>query len=225
MEIHIKTAISYLMRSSGGSVIPNHEKRYLFFVVPKVACSSWKNVIANDLRLSIGCTVHKTKFPQVFRVGRKYDGYFKFGFVRNPFDRLWSCFNHKIHRNEDHNSNNYKNGVANELAKYYCFKGGMSFPDFVEAVCGIPDYFSDQHFRSQHTFLYKGKKPLTSFVGRFEQIQEDAEKVLKIIDYRGSFPHVMGSRNLDYSDFYSEKMRKLVEQRYFSDLRLFNYKF
>lgn len=58
--------------------------------------------------------------------------------VRNPYDRLFSCYRDRI--------------KFHTIPGYASYKR-KSFAEFVDVVCEKADEYADQHFRSQHTFL------------------------------------------------------------------------
>jgi hypothetical protein len=71
-------------------------------------------------------------------------------------------------------------GVANCLAGFDAFFGGMSFDEFVDAVAGIPDDRSEAHFRSQHCFVCDDDGQLAvDFVCRYERLADDLRQVSK----------------------------------------------
>ena len=113
------------------------------------------------------------------------DDLFVFAFVRDPFDRLASCYVNKI--------------VAPQtfppLFAELGFRQGMTFPAFVARVAATPDSIADDHFRSQASMLTLKGRVVPSFVGRFETIGPDWEHVRETVLARGgpdlgALPHV-----------------------------------
>ena len=70
----------------------------IYFQIPKVASSSLKALFKKELRLP-GLAPHCTRFPVADRDKLEagfYSDYFKFCFVRNPWERILSCYHSKI---------------------------------------------------------------------------------------------------------------------------------
>ncbi len=168
--------------------IVSDEHRFVYFVVQKVACSSIKTALlplfdlgaeGRELVRGDGTTaVHelfaesphelrRANFLANLEAGR-YDGYFKFAFVRNPWDRLVSCYLQKLAPGARHASKIGRKRSGGRL------RNNMPFREFAEAVCEIPDEEANSHFRSQHIAVcgWDGT-PMADFVGRFECLEED----------------------------------------------------
>lgn len=159
-------------------------------------------------------------------VSRKdFAGFFKFSFVRNPWDRLLSEYRY---RNYFHH---------------------RSFHDFVLNKLPKPGW-NDQyrHVMPQYDMLHDRQgNLLVDFVGRFEDLQQDFDRVcerLRISDSR--LPHRNRSdkksrdlkrkiRNLlfmngenkrhNMADFYDDETRDAVARYYANDIRTFGYRF
>jgi hypothetical protein len=104
----------------------------------------------------------------------------------------------------------------------------MSFEEFCEVVCDIPDGKTDKHLCSQSSFLIYKKKPIVPFIGKIEQMAEDWSRLLQQVDLDDELPHInrTGKDGRHYSDFYKdEAIVKLVGDRYADDIRYFNYDF
>jgi hypothetical protein len=160
----------------------------------------------------------------VVGLGDKYHGSFKFAFVRNPWDRLVSCYMSKIVRQ----------GPGLRMGNYgdVALRDDMTFRDFAEAVCQISDDEANVHFRSQHVFVCDdspGRKILADFVGRFEDLEKDFSYVTKTTGIRAKLPHVVSTAEFkdspSYRDFYDERLARMVGERYREDAEIFGYSF
>lgn len=245
--------------ASGTARLPKYvvsdDLRFIYFVIPKVACTSIKTALlplfetdtaacAPSIREGIAldfdvhrifgrseCQVNRTQLDK--RLGRgEYREYFKFAFVRNPWDRLVSCYSDKILDVHDIELGEppfreRDRGKGNKLVK------GMPFAEFVETVCEIPDEEANMHYRSQHEAVCgsgKDKPILADFVGRFENLAADfavvAERLGRAQGIR--LPHRFRSvsrASRPYTEFYDSRLRDLVHERYREDIDIFNYTF
>ena len=226
--------------------IVSDDRKFVYFVVQKVACSSIKNALLPLFDINTngyetiredgtsGLKIHKVfdrsehqirKRHLIAGLNDQYKNYFKFAFVRNPWDRLVSCYCNKLSRNGRGLNLPADNGI--ELYP------GMPFAEFVEAVHAIPDSEANIHFQSQYKVICGsgGDKPiLADFVGRFENLQADFDFVAKRIG--GSqdlqLPHILRSRSRrfrPYTEFYDHRLRELVRERFQEDIEIFGYSY
>ena len=110
---------------------------------------------------------------------------------------------------------------------------GTSFAEFVETVCATPDDEANIHFRSQYkTVCGPGEDMpiMADFVGRFENLAADFDTVAEIVggDHKLQLPHrhrskSRGSRS--YVEFYDNRLRDLVHDRFTEDIEIFGYSF
>ncbi|MBX3727856.1 MAG: sulfotransferase family 2 domain-containing protein [Candidatus Sumerlaeia bacterium] len=139
----------------------------------------------------------------------QYQSYLKFTIVRNPWARVFSWY-HNVIRDPVHRQ---QFGVAEDC----------SFESFVLR------HMSD----AQHPLmpqLYwlrdsRGQVPM-DFVGRFFRLQSAFEHVcdaLGIEDAR--LPRLLPGSGLDYRDFYTDQMIRLVGDRYRDDIDFFGFEF
>jgi len=132
------------------------------------------------------------------------ESYFKFIFVRNPFDRLVSAWN--------------------GISKSYC-------PDFKEFVYdGIFDdmgYPKKLHYQLQSSLIETptGYSLGSLFIGKLENLQDDWKELCGILD----IPHqVLGkhsqSNHEHYTTYYDGKTKNMVSQLYKRDFEFFDYR-
>lgn len=228
--------------------IVSDDPKFVYFSVPKVACSSIKVALlplfdldttgyrgprgksANNIRMhqlfrDSGCQINKPQLMEKLEAGA-YRDYFKFAFVRNPWDRLLSCWRHKL---SEENSPGMEYPATLSESVY----PGMPFSEFVEVVASTPDSRSNPHFQSQTSMIYgaldesREKTLLPDFIGRFENLQADFEYIAQRIGaHELSLGHLMRRSTEDsrpYSDFYDERLDKLVRERYREDISKFGY--
>lgn len=202
--------------------------------IPKVACTSLKIWISELLEFNFDKEkwgyVHELDFPMTvgYETEKINPGYFKFGFVRNPWDRLVSCWLSKIKTEDIDNGIDWKKGVEFNLWRFgEMFRAEMPFGDFVNSVLKIQEAQADPHFRSQYTFIYdKENKPVLNFTGRFENFNSDFLYVCNKIGASDTVPpHYHKQERTHYRDYYDERLKKLVGNRYHYDIELFNYEF
>ena len=215
---------------------------FVYFVVQKVACTSIKTALLSlfDLDTSAyerprsdGGTVmaHSifndsnnqiTRSDLVAGLDEKFRDYYKFAFVRNPWDRLVSCFANKFM--------DRRKGLGGPRSRTKAFRPDMSFAEFVELVHATPDEESNPHFQSQHMVVCDSQgQGMADFVGRFENLREDFTTVTQRIGAsRLQLPHrqkSLGRSSKHYKDFYDERLKRLVAERYERDIETFGYSY
>ena len=208
----------------------------VYIETPKVACTSIKTAIAGVLDISLAEThgdPHQVCWPTPdqahSRSGPLFPGLFAFAFVRNPWDRLVSCYRDKVRGEVDgHTHFTSRPGVANCLARFDAFFAGMSFDEFILAVESIPDEEADEHFRSQHTFVTNENGQIAvDFVGRFERLADDFRLVEQRIGLpRIELPRLQKARDaVRYAKLYTPESQQIVAKRFRCDVEMFDYEF
>jgi chondroitin 4-sulfotransferase 11 len=222
------------VRAQRGAVLLSAQGA-VYIEVPKVACSSIKITLASLLGIdleAVGGDPHKVHFPAPASCQSGptlYPGLFTFAFVRNPWDRLVSCYRDKIlGEAPDFTSFHPARGVACCLARFDVFRAGMSFDEFVKAVAAVPDKEADDHFRSQHTFVTNTLGGVgVDFVGRFETLGRDFQRVCEKLGLPSlTLPHVQAASTARrYTQYYTLRTRSRVASRFRDNVSLFGYQF
>ena len=219
-----------------GPEIAIYLERYksVYIEIPKVACTSIKTRLAELLNVELERgNPHQTKFPSVdFELterGPLYPGLFSFAFVRNPWDRLVSCYRDKICLAVDgFTESTIRPGVADCLARFDSFQPKMPFAAFVEAVATIPDEEADTHFRSQYTFVSNlSRETAVEYVGRYESIIDDLHHIQRMSGVPlVSIPRLQAAPSVvRYRDYYDARSRDRVADRFHIDREMFGYEF
>ncbi len=238
-------AVSYGSFDCRTDILAIHSARLIYFALPKVANSSLKRVFAQaipDLPTSTRSKSYgqnNTVFsdPDVRRWLRKnrvllckhqvgrYAEYRRLAFVRNPWDRLVSCFAQKI--DEQTFDDPRSRGVTKSLVDAGLYQTDMDFRDFAHAVCRIPDERANRHFRSQASFLLdKRGQLLANEIRKFEELETGYAYVKDLIGRDDlELPHLKKTSRRDYREYYDDETAAAVRDRYATDVELFGYEF
>ena len=174
----------------------NNKYKVIFIHVIKTAGVS----IASALNMK-GTNNHSSASEIRKQVGEKiWNGYFKFTFVRNPFDKIVSQY----HYNQRNNFTS-KDLTFKEYVKEWSLGKKIS------------------KFPQQHLFYIDDK---LDFIGKFENLQEDFNVVCdKIGIPQQQLPHKNQSKHKCYTEYYDEETKQIVAEKYAKDIEYFGYKF
>jgi hypothetical protein len=142
----------------------------------------------------------------------KLEKYFKFAFVRNPWDRAISQIEYL--RTRAH-AGILAKGTFKERLQVYCSTKRIIWGQDLGA-CQL-DYLKDA----------SGKLRM-NFIGRFETLTADFENICILLGINQplKLQHIFNSnRSLHYSEFYDDESYTWVKQRFSKDIDCFGYKF
>ena len=204
----------------------DEEKKFIFIHIPKTAGVSielalFGGHIARKQHQSFGWDqerkIHKQhatiKDVQKYYMPNLKD-YFKFAFVRNPWDRVisdWLWF----HRE-------FKLKKIEPLKDYLFGRGWFAQVNHLHDSSGRGD-----HFFSQYKFITNSRGELmVNFVGRFENLQADFNVICeKINSSQRQLPHRNKSNRSHYAEYYNKETRDIVAEKYAKDIEYFGYNF
>lgn len=144
-------------------------------------------------------------FPQTER-------YFKFCFVRNPWSRFLSFY--REFKKPSHHS------WSKPILKYNSFESFCL--DFNN--CELKN---DIHFLPQFNQITVLDKSISmDFIGRFETISEDFEKIMNQCNLKTILDiHERNTKSSNYRHMYSEETKKIISEFYKVDVENFGYEF
>lgn len=200
-------------------MIINEEKKYIFIRHQKTASTSIVKVLKleplgyHKTRGNLIKYIHsktgkdyaayhvplfelKNLYPEVYE--NKSD-YFKFGFTRNPWDRLLSTWKYAFEtgRTKKYGKVPFHKFIKEYLDAWLCV--GMNTLDFCDGC---------------------------DFIGKFENLQEDFNIICdKIKIPKVKLPHINVTRHNHYTEYYNEETKQIVAKKYAKDIEHFGYKF
>ncbi len=151
---------------------------------------------------------------------------FLFSFVRNPFIRHVSCYKDRVLRYQEskqHSTNKLPTKNKLLLCNIYPILPLLSsFEVFTLAVASTPDYYANEHIKSQYATLYENGNLLPDYVGKVENFNHDARYLCEQFNLP-SPKKLNASLPYDYRAFYTLETVELVAKRYASDIQAFGY--
>lgn len=183
----------------------SNQQRFVYFLTPKCATRSVLRVLRTQTKITLKEGYRPFK--------EKWNSYFKFAIVRNPWDRLLSCFLDKTKKCV---------GSKWELKDYSKYKN-YSFKDFAREISSTNLKTCNRHHKLQTELM-----PYCScdFIAKFENIQEGFDIICdKIRIQRTELPHRNKTIHEDYMQYYDDETRELVANMYAQDIEALGYEF
>ncbi|MFT6408521.1 MAG: hypothetical protein ACJAQ6_001941 [Arenicella sp.] len=207
-------------------MIISHKHRYIFFAIPKTATHSVREALHHysadgDWQQQLLFTEQTIPLPEIAEIKHghisvqqlepaidpaQWHSYFRFAFVRNPFDRFVSTCAFLNRQNPRFQANSL-----------LWMKMALERPVFRARILAIP----------QSDLLTDANGQLgVDFIGRYETLQASMDTVfehlgLPSVELRVRNP----SEHAHYREYYDDHLRALVENFYQADLQRFNYTF
>tara|TARA_Y100001963_G_C6763891_1_gene441157 strand:+ start:481 stop:1146 length:666 start_codon:yes stop_codon:yes gene_type:complete len=149
---------------------------------------------------------------------------FTFTFVRNPWDRMVSIFEHQI--------NNCGLGFATGDDKITKFRTFISLVKWLWEQ-DLLKYELDGHLRPQTFYTHKNGEQIIDFYGRYENMAEDLKTLSEICEFNlknVDIPSINKSndRFSEYKNYYSignGVMKSIVNELYREEIEFFGYEF
>lgn len=179
----------------------SEEKEFVWFRVFKNASGTIWEALSPEVPDLKG--KKPTKYPS------EYKDYFKFAFVRNPWDRIVSCYFHKI--------------VTEKSGEFSaCF--GKSFEFFVDYISKIDIANANPHIKLQVRLIPPVHQ--CDFIGKIDNFEEDFKFVCDAI---GIEMRDLGNKHetehFHYSKYYNKRTRKIIADLYEEDIKTFGFEF
>ena len=179
----------------------------MFFHIPKTAGISISNSIYGDVKWG-----HRTvDYYKSYYGDDVFYSLYKFCFVRNPYDRLFSAYTF------------LKKGGINDQDLAFSQKylsEYLTFEDFVLRGLEKKEIMEWVHFKPQYTFVCDNDKMVMDFVGKMENINEDFEYLCKQININNAELKKLNMSSVKKNDF-SDEIKSIIKTKYQKDFTLF----
>lgn len=214
----------------------SHDRRFLFFHVAKVAGLSLREALSpyvaepekfkirrpikyvngelNPLYVIWDSTlIHATAMATRKEFGDSiFKSYFKFAFVRNPWDWQVSMY-HFILKETAH--------IHHERVKAL-----PGFAEYLEWMINEKKPFARGATRFQKDMVCdENGEVIVDFIGRFENLTDDFSYVCSHLGLDANIPYLNKSVHRSYQSYYNDQTRQLVAEYAKEDIDLFGYHF
>ena len=207
-------------------MIVSHAHRYIFFAVPKTATHSVREVLRAskdeaDWEQQVLFGEQAIPVPEIAEIKHghisarqiqpalteeQWGSYYKFGFVRNPFDRFVSICAFLNRENP-----NFKDNSLTWM------KMATQRPVFRQRILVRPQF--EQLINEQGELAM-------DFLGRYENLQESLDTILGKLNLEPIQLQVRNrSDHAAYQSYYDDELREWVANFYKEDLDCFGYDF
>jgi hypothetical protein len=220
----------------------NHELKCVFIHIPRTAGSSISTAISQRLlpgqrfKYASRSETESKKIHISVAQSQKILGestwgdYFKFAFVRNPWDRLVSQYTWRRCKNEiDVRNRCFKEWVVWRWNNWLSWlekprkviRGNPVLGHRDKAV--VLSRAFDEIYDEEHNTI------LVDFVGRFENLRADFDVICEKlkVNKKIMMPHKHKTSNVNghYTEFYDNETKEIVEKFYRNDVKILGYKF
>ena len=178
----------------------NHNRKFIFIHINKTGGTSISRALGGGGGFKHASAIrHRNLFPE------KFENYFKFTFVRNPWDKILSQYFFRVVD---------KGRLRHAKRPWVSFEKFVKRP-FIEPHRPQLDKISDE----------KGKI-LVDFIGRFEMIQDDFDIVCDRLEQKPrKLGHSFRTHHKPYWEYYDDESRRFIAKKYKKDIEYFGYKF
>ena len=221
----------YIKKNIGKfQVICSPSRKFIWFKNAKVAGTSmYRGVMRPEVVDLISYKQNPTMFNEWWDnlTDRELENYFKFTFVRNPFDRLVSAFSHIIVEGtiNDYHKNIQLIEVGIPTDRIVNETGHLEvtfdhvylmFGLFIKRLIQHYDINDDSvHWMPQHIFTECDGTSIVDFIGKYENLDEDWRYVAEKINVNTKLPFISSSRTQKITNKTRYEMQKVHWKGYY----------
>lgn len=195
----------------------NHKYKLIFIHIPRTGGTSIEKALCGKDWFNIHApSKHLNAYSAKKIYSEYWDKYFKFTFVRNPWDRMVSMLKY---------GNFYGVGMSSDKI---CMKNYLTYFESIEYDKRFFNLKQFEDFQKLDNSVYRniiGEE--MDFIGRFENLQEDYNEICKQCNIKeNKLPLMENSpERLHYREYYDQENKNLVAEKYKLDIKMFNYEF
>lgn len=215
----------------------NHTYKFVYLHIPKtggISVGSTLNQLVGIDEPYEGFKIHHDELTQDI-----LENYFIFTFVRNPWDRLYSQYKFRKFLHSQYSFDYFVKNYKDVFHTQFNVSDIENIPKKLDLsnVKTRSDWYAEfVHLPSQYQYIHGkyndgiDKLPYINYIGRFETLQTDFNKVCKILGLPKTKLPLKNSANpftikSNYRNVYSSSGIEAVRKNFVDDIKYFNYEF
>lgn len=178
----------------------SHQYKCIFIHISRTAGTSIEQTICGKNWWQINKDTKHITASKAKELYKDYwSSYFKFSIIRNPWDRIVSCYHYLW----------YKKKYPNQDLEYML--NNFEPPSWEQdGIIEYTDIIGDE----------------LNFIGRYENLLDDFNFIKHNIGLKKPLSHIgKGDRDKNYQHYYTKQTIELVENMYHKSIKKFNYTF
>lgn len=182
------------------NIYTSEKHNFVWFRVFKVASFTIKSVLVKNIS-----DLEHTR-PKI--LPNKFKRHFRFAFVRNPWDRVVSCYFNKV--------------VTKKAPDFkQCF--GKDFDYFVDFIDTLDVATTNSHLKLQTRLIPVEE---CDFIGKLDNFANDFKYICDVIGIGcEKIPHKHKTDHVHYSTYYTPRTQKIIAKKYQEDIETFGFTF
>jgi len=206
-------------------MLVSDSRKFIFIHIPRTAGISVTQALtpfADGADLDFSQMPWEKEYPhytaeEIARIvgEERFRGYFKFAFVRNPWERMVSRYFYLRKFND-------RGDQPINMRNYYA-PGSLSFSEWLTGTSQNAVHPLDM--RRQRDWLIRGEAWAADLIGRFENLAQAIDTVNTMLNLDIVLPHENRSDHTGYREYYDDSTRDFVAQRFAADIETWGYAF
>ena len=183
-------------------------RRFIYIHIPKTAGTSMESIgwVGKGFCKHCGIDYYQNMSKITHHEDVDLSKYFKWSFIRDPYTRFMS-------------------GLINHVFKGKYVEGFQEQDEVTKFIIQNANRFNEfEILKEAHLYLTIDNIMVMDFLGKYENLQEDFNKVCDRVGVgRTQLPHILKGRHDDYDHLYTPVTREIVANYYKRDFELFDY--
>lgn len=224
--------------------------KFIFIHIPKTGGTSIRHAMydMDDNSKKKECFLHSdVNYSKAYlkRNGEKWNDFFTFSIVRNPYARMVSFYNHlkrirkenlekvelfKNHPKRNGNDKRTNKEIEESIIQFSRFADRYNYKDFKDFIENPYYHMKDLNPRKLNfvanyvDWLSDEKGIAVKYIMKLEDANNCWDEVLsKIGCEKIELPHLKKGENVDWKDYYTKRLKDIVYKRFKRDFEYFNY--